>query len=372
MSVQPRTECLLDAADLLASPDPGPTPWLVENLIVDRTVIACVGRWKTTKSYGLLDLCVSIATGEPAFGTLAIPEPGPVLYVCEESGRAALWRRLDALCRGRAIEAERLRERLFVLPNAGVKLDEPKWQEWFLRTYVSQRRSRLILFDPLARMKAPSRNESAQNEIAGVIEFLRELREAGNTAVAFVQNTGHQGEHMRGSSDLESVWETRLLWKREGKSPLVTIESEHREVEATGAIKYRIGWDAPTRTMRFNLEGAEKDEDLEERVRAYMAANPDASANEVDENVKGTRKKILELHRSIKNEGGSEPTRTTANHPLAPTAVGGSQTPPLGGLEPPPAAAVRTRPNHPAGASKKPSLSTTPSLASKHRAATVN
>ena len=59
---------LIDAADLLAQPDPGPTPWLVEGLIVDQVLIAAVGRWKTTKSYGLLDICISIATGRPAFG----------------------------------------------------------------------------------------------------------------------------------------------------------------------------------------------------------------------------------------------------------------------------------------------------------------
>jgi hypothetical protein len=40
---------LIDAANLLAEPDPGPTPWLVENLIVDSALVACVGRWKTTK-----------------------------------------------------------------------------------------------------------------------------------------------------------------------------------------------------------------------------------------------------------------------------------------------------------------------------------
>lgn len=100
---------LIDAADLLAEPDPGPTPWLVEDLIVDQALLAAVGQWKTTKSYGLLDVAISIVTGRPAFGQLEIPEPGPVVFVIEESGRAALWRRLDALTRGRAIPREELR-----------------------------------------------------------------------------------------------------------------------------------------------------------------------------------------------------------------------------------------------------------------------
>src|SRR5205809_1058849 len=45
------TGWLVDAAELLAEPDPGPTPWLVDELIVDRAIVAAVGRWKTTKSY---------------------------------------------------------------------------------------------------------------------------------------------------------------------------------------------------------------------------------------------------------------------------------------------------------------------------------
>src|SRR5207248_11722624 len=135
-----------------------PTPYLVENLVVDQAITACVGRWKTTKSYAVLELAVSIATGEPAFGKLAIPKPGPVLYVCEESGRAALWRRLDALCRGRAIDRDRL-DTLFLATNARVKLDDEGWQ----RELVAQGlelRPRAFIFDPLARMKASSRDEN--------------------------------------------------------------------------------------------------------------------------------------------------------------------------------------------------------------------
>ena len=70
---------------------------LVERLICEAALVAFVGRWKTTKSYSILDICIAIATGRPAFGRLEIPQPGPVVFICEESGWAALWRRLDAL-----------------------------------------------------------------------------------------------------------------------------------------------------------------------------------------------------------------------------------------------------------------------------------
>ncbi len=222
---------LLDAAELLTEEDPGPTPFLVDGLIVERALVACVGRWKTTKSYALLHICAAVASGRQAFGTLEVPVPGPVVFANEESGRAALWRRLDALARGSAIDPEELRGQLMVAANAGIRLDDPGWQAELV-AIGKELKPRLFALDPLARMKAPALDENEQKHMAALIEFLRHLREETDSTVAFVHHTGHAGGHMRGSSDLESVWESRLTWNRDGHSPLVTLESEHREAEA--------------------------------------------------------------------------------------------------------------------------------------------
>jgi hypothetical protein len=300
----------LDAADLLAEPDPGPTPWLVEDLIVDEALVAVVGKWKTTKSYGVLDVCVAITTGRPAFGGLAIPQPGPVVFVNEESGRAALWRRLDALCRGRAIDPEELRGKLLVAPNARVKLDDEEWQTRLLEL-GTHHRPRLFVFDPLARMKAPDRDESAQKDMAGALEFLRRLRDEAGAAVLIVHHTGHQGPHMRGTSDLETWWDTRLGWEREGESPEVTIKSKHREIESAPQFKYRIAWDGETRSMRFEAV----EHPFVQFVRAYLADHPEASGNEVHKAAEGRDDRphkgvVQKLVREVR-EGGSK----VGNHP---------------------------------------------------------
>jgi len=300
---------LIDGAALLAEGDPGPTPYLIQDVIVDQALTAAVGRWKTSKSYGLLDMCISIATGLPAFGVFTIPEPGPVVFVNEESGRAALRRRLDALSRGRAIEPELL-DRLFLAPNLGVKLDDEGWQARLI-DFGIRVQPRLFAFDPLARMKAPARDESSQNEMATVIEFLRTLRDETGAGVLFVHHTGHQGEHMRGSSDLETAWESRLHWKRDGQSSEVTIETAHRDAEPAAPFKYRIAWDGLTRSMR--LEAVE--DPFTKFVTEYTLANPTASANAVYKATEGRKDRkhrtaVLELVKSIR-EGGSE----TGNHP---------------------------------------------------------
>jgi hypothetical protein len=243
---------LVDAGELLDEPDPGPTRFLVDGLIVDQAIAPAVGRWKTTKSWAMLEIGVAVGTGTPAFGTLEIPEPGPVIYVIEESGRAALHRRLSALCRGRGMHADDVRGRLFLAPNAGVRLDDPDWQARLLEAGL-RIQPRAFIFDPLARMKGAGRNESAQADMAPVIEYLRELRNETGAAPLLVAHTGHQGEHIRGTSDLESVWESRLTFKRDGETKLVTITTEHREAgeDASSTIAYELDWNDSTRTMRL-------------------------------------------------------------------------------------------------------------------------
>jgi len=275
---------LIDAADLLAQPDPGPTPWLVEGLMGDEALIAAVGRWKTTKSYAIKDISIAIATGRAAFGCLAIPNPGPVMFINEESGRAALWRRLDALCRGRKVDPEELRGRLHVAANARVRLDDLGWQQELVDT-AKELRPRLIVFDPLARMKAPSREENSQKDMAVLVEFIRNLRDESRSAVCFVHHTGHAGGNMRGSSDLESVWETRLTWARDGQSPLVTLTSEHREAEAGQPVQYRIAWDSDNRSMRFDVTDDNPTKTTQELVREYLADNPKSKAREISKGI---------------------------------------------------------------------------------------
>jgi hypothetical protein len=151
---------LTDAADLLGRPDPGPTRWLVNGLIVAGALVAAVGRWKTMKSYVFLHIAVCVATGRPVFNRFDVPDPGPVVFVMEESGEDALQRRLDALCRGYAIDREELRGRLLVSTDRRVKLDDPGWQARLLATV--EREPRMIVFDPIARMKAAGRKVNEQ------------------------------------------------------------------------------------------------------------------------------------------------------------------------------------------------------------------
>lgn len=341
---------LIDGADLLAEPDPGPTPWLAEGLIVDQAITAIVGRWKTTKSWAVLELAVSIATGTPAFGTVVIPEPGPVIYIIEESGRRALWRRLHAICGGRNIEPDALRGRLLLAANKRIMLDDPDWQKRLIETGLATQ-PRAIAFDPLARMKAATRKESDQSDMAPVIDFLRLLRDETGAAPLFVHHTGHQGEHMRGSSDLESAWESRLTFKRESDSGTITIHNEHRDEEEGPSVSYRLDWNAEARTMRLRPTLLP----LAERIVEHLTTHGPMGAADLAKGIETRRSDVdrvlLELkqggttHRapSGKRDAMGRPITAKVWHPskkatlhLVPDAGRDGTTHPAAGSSPPP------------------------------------
>ena len=50
-------------SDLLAEPDPGPTRYLVDGLIVDPAIAVVIGGWKVAKTYVQIELALAVVTG---------------------------------------------------------------------------------------------------------------------------------------------------------------------------------------------------------------------------------------------------------------------------------------------------------------------
>jgi AAA domain/DnaB-like helicase N terminal domain len=245
------------ASELLAEPDPGPTPFLVEQLMVEAALAFVVGSWKVGKTWLLLELAISVVSGEPVLGRYPVPEPGPVILVVEESGRAALHRRLDRLARGRAIAKGRLAE-LHFGANLGVRLNEPRWQRR-LREAATAIGPRAVILDPWVRIKGAAVDEKEQREVGEVLDYLLGLREATGAAVITSAHTGHEGGHIRGSSDIEAVWESRLTLTYDRQTKVHTLSAEHREAEESSKLCYRRRPDHETGTLRLEpIDGPEE------------------------------------------------------------------------------------------------------------------
>lgn len=286
------------ASDLLAEPDPGPTPFVVDELLVEGAVGMIVGAPKLGKTWIVLDLAVAIVTGTDALGRFPVAEPGPVMVVVEESGRDALHRRLAALARGRGIDGAALAD-LHLAPNRGVRLDDARWRQRLLAA-ASEIRPRAVFLDPLARLKGDGVDENSQRDVAPVLRFLRDLRDASGAAVVFVHHSGHgEGGRARGSSDLESYWESRLVVGR-GDDGQRHLTASHREGERDSyPHDYRLISDTAARTVRLAIREPDRGSEatpgptLVETVVAYVTDHPGLSKTAITDAVKGRDRAII-------------------------------------------------------------------------------
>jgi AAA domain len=316
-------------SDLLREPDPGHVPFVVEELLVDQAIAAIVGSWKVGKTYSLLEIALSVVTGREAFGRYAVPIPGPVVLVLEESGRAAYHRRIDRLSRGYAIAPDAVAD-LHFAANRGVRLDDPRWQNDLLEA-GQKIKPRAFLLDPLARLKGATVDESSQREIGPVLDFMRLLRDESGATVAYVHHRGHQGKQQRGSSDLEGYWESRLSLDKDD-SGVRTMTAEHREAESGHSFRFALDFDVD-RTNSLRLRALA--DTVEDKVEDYLREHPDASANDVVDHIGGKRQELLKVVARVRENlepGGSQIGNHPGTTPSDLPSVGGSPRAPSRGL----------------------------------------
>jgi len=271
---------LESSENLLREPDPGPTPFAIERLLVAQAIGAIQGRWKVGKTWLILELAIAIVTGRPAFGVLEV-ERGPVIVVLEESGRTAYHRRLDQLRRAAAIRPEELRD-LHFAANRRVRLDDPSWQARLLEA-TDRIRPVAIFLDPLARLKVSGINENSRREMEAVRAFMRDLRDTSGAAVVFSAHVGHlDRDRMRGTSDLEGYWESKIALTRED-SGTCTIRADHREAESSEAFRYRPSFDGITGSLRLEavITKDERATELRSALLAQVGRKPGRTTEEL-------------------------------------------------------------------------------------------
>jgi hypothetical protein len=163
---------------------------------------------------------------------------------------------------------------LHAAANQRVRLDDTDRQKR-LADAANELEVRAVFLDPIARLRRAGLDENSQREYAVVIEAIRDLRDSTKAAIVWVAHTGHAGENMRGSSDLESVWESRLAFKRDGDR--ITITAEHREAEPGDPLAFDLAWHHATRTMRLRSTLLSTDR----RCVDYLTDNGPSSTDEI-------------------------------------------------------------------------------------------
>ena len=178
--------------DLMTDIIPPPRP-IVEDLLHEGMLLFG-GKSKRGKSWIMLDLALSVATGSRVWGHFSVPEPQPVLYVALEDGRRRIQQRLHDIRPGARTNGNlQLLYSFPLLSDGGMEK---------LRGYIESHRYRLIIIDVLARIEPATKRHSdtTYHDIYNLFAPLQDLHRQHPQCLAMIT-------HLR-KAEAEDIFDT--------------------------------------------------------------------------------------------------------------------------------------------------------------------
>ena len=178
--------------DLMNDVIPPPRP-IVEDLLHEGMLLFG-GKSKRGKSWLMLDLALSVATGTRVWGHFTVPEPQPVLYVALEDGRRRIQKRLHDIRPGTRTNGNlQLLYSFPLLSDGGMEK---------LRYYIESHRYRLIIIDVLARIEPATKRHSdtTYHDIYNLFAPLQDLHRQHPQCLAMIT-------HLR-KAEAEDIFDT--------------------------------------------------------------------------------------------------------------------------------------------------------------------
>lgn len=238
----------------LVSEEPPPVDWLIEGLLARGRLGMLVGDPGCGKTWLLADLGLCLAMGEPAFGQFPT-QPGPVVFIDEEAGRAELGRRLSRLAVARGLPEQ---VALSALCFAGLRLDRAE-DLVKLGNLLREERPVLTLVDSLTRVHRQPENQAP--EMAAMFDRVSRLQRVTGTAFLFAHHArkaslagNSAGQRARGTIDLPAVVDTHIDLRvlRDGR--LLVEVAKLRQAVAPGKFLLRVQ-DGPDSSTFVSWEG---------------------------------------------------------------------------------------------------------------------
>jgi hypothetical protein len=249
-------------------------PWLIERLWTIHAVGFVSGPPKSFKTWTVLEMAVSVATGLPCLGAFPVHRTGPVLLYAAEDPASALRLRLQSLARHHGMNLDQIDIRVICADS--LRLDRPADRQKLAAT-VELHRPALLVLDPLVRLHALDENQAAP--MAELLGHIRALQRASAAAIAIVHHSrkasAHSaGQSLRGSSDLYAFVDSLVsLQRRHG---CVTLSAEHRSApELAPAPLELVAADQPDAAPYLRIaatadDAAPQKNPLEERIVNFL------------------------------------------------------------------------------------------------------
>ena len=232
---------------------PAPPPQIIEGILHQGCKMILGGTSKSNKSWCLLDLAVSVASGEKWWGRRCTKVP--VVYINFELHVWAIAQRLNALAGARP-ECKGLGETLHVWNlrghNADLTLLRPKLEEQLTRQQFG-----LIILDPAYKVLG-DRDENANGEIASLMNELEALARNSGAAVIVAHHFAKGDSSAKEAMDRMSG---AGAWARDPDSILVLTPHEEQGCFTVTSIlrnlpalpEFVVEWDYPVMKLATDL-----------------------------------------------------------------------------------------------------------------------
>lgn len=195
---------------------------------------------KAGKTWLGLDMAISVATGTPVFGSFAVPEAHPVLYVALEGHRAAIRSRIGCLARGHGVppELDGLDNLHLAYKPKGINLAQRDWAHALCQNAISIG-ARFVIVDVLRRAAQIKENEASS--FMELVDLLQPLNDAG-IALGMLhhfnkvnEQTSQRtpAERMAGSGAMFGALDVGLfITKSENGARKLTVHTDIRDLAA--------------------------------------------------------------------------------------------------------------------------------------------
>lgn len=191
----------LTVADIEEMPSP---EFLADGWLVQEGLSVVYGPSGVGKSFAMLDLGCSVASGTEWLGSIPVVQ-GDVLYVLAE-GVGGVKERLRAWkARNRGADLSRLR--FLTIPVNLLESDQVQALHAAIRAQLPS--PTLVIFDTLARAMSGG-DENSAKDMGNLVAAADSVKAAFHCHVSLVHHTGKNGDSERGSSALRAACDTSI------------------------------------------------------------------------------------------------------------------------------------------------------------------
>lgn len=228
-------------------------PQIIEGILHRGCKMILGGTSKSNKSWGLLDLALSVASGQPWWGRRC--EKLPVVYINFELHDWAIAQRVNALCVARP-ECQGMGDTFHLWNlrghNTDLTLLRPKLEEQLAKYQFG-----LIILDPAYKVLG-NRDENANGEIASLMNELEAMARSSGAAVVVAHHFAKGDSTAKNAMDRMSG---AGAWARDPDSIVVLTPHEEQDCFTVTSIlrnlpqqpEFVVAWDYPLMRVAKDL-----------------------------------------------------------------------------------------------------------------------